>query len=51
MANNGGEHKMGSMDISMHRETYTGFIKLTTYSTVAIIVALVLMAFFLVRGH
>jgi len=48
MGSNSGGHQMGSMDIREHRETYSGFIKVTVWSTVAIIVTLALMAFFLV---
>lgn len=43
-----GEHHMGSMDISEHKATWKGFIKLTTWSTAAIAVLLILMAIFLV---
>jgi hypothetical protein len=35
------------MDIDPQRKTWSNFIKLTTYSAVAIIVVLVLMAIFL----
>ncbi len=49
MGNSSGEHQMGSMDISMHRQTYAGFMKATVYSSVAIAIVLALMAFFLVH--
>ena len=35
------------MDIVTQKKTWSNFIKLTTYTSVAIIVVLVLMAFFL----
>lgn len=41
-------HKMGSMDISMHKSTWAGFMKLTTWGSAAVIVLLILMAIFLV---
>ncbi|MCE5974674.1 aa3-type cytochrome c oxidase subunit IV [Sinirhodobacter sp. WL0062] len=38
------EHKPGTMDIRAQEKTFTGFIKFTTYSAVAIIVFLVFLA-------
>ena len=38
----------GHMDIRMQRSTYTGFMGLVKWSSIAIIVLLVLNAFFLV---
>ena len=35
------------MDIDPQRKTWSGFIKLTTYTSVAIVIILVLMAIFL----
>jgi hypothetical protein len=35
------------MDTNPHRKTWSNFIKLTTYTSVAILVVLVLMAIFL----
>ena len=35
------------MDIDPQRKTWSGFIKLTTYTAVAIVIILVLMAIFL----
>ncbi len=49
MGTSSGEHKMGSMDISQHKSTYAGFIKLTTWSSIAIVITLALMAKFLVH--
>lgn len=40
------EHKHGSMDITAQEKTFHGFIKVTTYAVVAIIVFLILMALF-----
>lgn len=53
MGNSHGEHQMGGMDISEHRQTYAGFMKATKYSSIAIAILLALMAFFLVHrgGH
>lgn len=45
------EHKMGTMDISQHKAAYGAFMKMTTWGTVAVLVLLALMAFFLVHGH
>lgn len=42
------EHKLGSMDIEEQQKTFDVFIKITTYSTVAIIVFLIFLA--LVNG-
>ncbi|MCR9124531.1 MAG: aa3-type cytochrome c oxidase subunit IV [Rhodobacteraceae bacterium] len=41
------EHKHGDMDIKDHVKTFDGFMKFTTYTVVAIIVLLVLMAVFI----
>lgn len=38
------DHKHGEMDIQVQEETYDGFIKAVTRSTIAIIVALVVLA-------
>lgn len=38
------DHKHGSMDISEQEKTYTGFIKVTIWTTIAIILILVFMA-------
>jgi len=43
------EHKLGTMDISQHKALWTGFTKLTTWSCVALAIALLLMAKFLVH--
>ncbi|MBP7063808.1 aa3-type cytochrome c oxidase subunit IV [Ferrovibrio sp.] len=48
MGTSSGEHKMGSMDISQHKSTYSGFIKLTTWSCILLAITLALMAKFLV---
>lgn len=42
------EHKMGSMDISQHKAAWEGFMKMTTWGTVAVVVLLILMAIFVV---
>lgn len=42
------EHKMGSMDISQHKQAWHGFVKATVWSTGATVVLLLLMAIFLV---
>lgn len=42
------EHKMGSMDISQHKAAWEGFMKITTWGTVSLIILLILMAIFLV---
>jgi len=42
------EHKMGSMDISQHKGAWEGFVKMTIWGTVSVIVLLVLMAIFVV---
>jgi len=41
------EYQMGTMDISQHRSTYAGFMALTKYGSIAVIILLVLMALFL----
>ena len=38
------EHKHGSMDTSVQEKTYEGFIKATTYVSVACIAILIFMA-------
>lgn len=38
------EHKHGEMDITVQEKTFAGFVKWVTYSTVIIIVALILLA-------
>lgn len=38
------EHKHGSMDTSAQEKAFDGFIKITTRSTIVIIVALILLA-------
>lgn len=40
------EHQMGTMDISQHRATYAGFMALTKYGSIAVVVLLVLLAIF-----
>ena len=40
-----GEFKPGEMDITAQEKTFDGFVSLTTKSVVAIIVALILLAF------
>ena len=45
------EHKIGSMDNSHHKASWAGFMKMTTWGSVTVIVVLILMAIFLVRGH
>ena len=41
------EHEKGSMDISHHEATYTGFMKLTTWFTgLTVVVVLLLMFIF-----
>jgi Bacterial aa3 type cytochrome c oxidase subunit IV. len=42
------DYQEGSMDISEHRRTWAGFVKLTQISVVAVVAVLVLMALFLV---
>ncbi len=37
----------GSVDYAAHERTYLGFLALIKYSTIAIVVILILMAFFL----
>ena len=41
------DHKHGEMDVSTHEKTYDGFMKATTWSVIAILVLLVLMAIFI----
>ncbi len=41
------EYTHGSMDISQHRGTYGGFCALVKWSTISIIILLILMAIFL----
>lgn len=38
------EHKHGSMDTKAHEKTFEGFVRFTTWTVVAIIVALILLA-------
>lgn len=38
------EHKHGSMDIEVQEKTFDGFIKITTWSVVVIIAALIFLA-------
>lgn len=40
------DYHIGSMDISAHRRTYEGFITLSKYSTVGILLIMVLLAIF-----
>lgn len=42
-----GEHQMGSMDISQHKATYSGFMKATVWGCIITAVTLALMALFL----
>ena len=39
------KHEIGSMDISSQEKAYAGFIKAVTWSSVAIIVFLIFLAF------
>lgn len=39
------DHKHGEMDVSEQEKTFSGFISLTVKVTIAIIVALILLAF------
>ena len=39
------DHKHGSMDIKVQEDTYNGFISFVTKAVVAIIVAVILLAF------
>ena len=41
------DHKHGDMDIKDHEETFYGFVRFVTWSVVAILVLLVLMAIFI----
>tara|TARA_E500000081_G_C6097306_1_gene335789 strand:+ start:682 stop:843 length:162 start_codon:yes stop_codon:yes gene_type:complete len=47
-AANMSEYQEGSMDISEHRRTWAGFVKLTQITIISVVVLLVLMALFLV---
>jgi hypothetical protein len=42
------EHKLGSMDIRQHKAGWEGFMKMTTWGSVSVIVVLILMAIFVV---
>ena len=42
------EHKMGSMDISQHKSSWAGFMKMTTWGSATVIIILILMAIFVV---
>lgn len=42
------EHKMGSMDISQHKSSWAGFMKMTTWGSATVIIVLILMAIFVV---
>ncbi|HLT77888.1 MAG TPA: aa3-type cytochrome c oxidase subunit IV [Ferrovibrio sp.] len=42
-----GEHQLGTMDISHHKATYAGFIKVTIWVTAITLAILALMAAFL----
>ncbi|SER67535.1 aa3 type cytochrome c oxidase subunit IV [Tranquillimonas rosea] len=46
MAEQQHKHEHGSMDIDTQEKTFEGFVKWVTWSTVAIIVALILLAIF-----
>ena len=41
------DHKHGEMDISDHEKTFEGFMNYTVYTTVFLIVLIVLMAIFI----
>ncbi|MDA0962987.1 MAG: aa3-type cytochrome c oxidase subunit IV [Proteobacteria bacterium] len=41
------EHKHGEMDITTQEKTFAGFMKFSTWTSVWIIVALILMAIFI----
>lgn len=41
------DHKPGEMDIAEQQKTFDGFMKFTTYTVVAVLVLLILMAIFL----
>ncbi len=38
------EHKQGSMDITTHEKTFSGFVTFVTRTVIVILVALVLLA-------
>lgn len=40
------EHKHGSMDISVQEKTFAGFIKVSTWTVVAVVLILLFMAVF-----
>ncbi|WP_341911486.1 aa3-type cytochrome c oxidase subunit IV [Ferrovibrio terrae] len=42
------EHKMGTMDISQHKAAWAGFMTMTKWSSIAIIILLILLAIFVV---
>lgn len=39
-----GDHKQGEMDITVQKKTFDGFIKVTVWSTVIVILALIFLA-------
>ncbi|MEX0282622.1 MAG: aa3-type cytochrome c oxidase subunit IV [Arenibacterium sp.] len=41
------DHKHGEMDIKDHEKTFDGFMQFVTYSTVILLVLIVLMAIFI----
>ncbi|MEL7167452.1 MAG: aa3-type cytochrome c oxidase subunit IV [Pseudomonadota bacterium] len=41
------DHKPGSMDIDTQEKTFDGFMAFTTYTVVAILVLIILMAIFI----
>ena len=47
--NHSGGHP--AMDYPEHERTYRGFLVFTKWGSIAIIILLILMAWFLVRGH
>ncbi|MFC3674137.1 aa3-type cytochrome c oxidase subunit IV [Ferrovibrio xuzhouensis] len=40
------EYQMGTMDISQHRASYAGFMAMTKYGSIAVIILLALLAIF-----
>jgi hypothetical protein len=42
------EHKMGTMDISQHKASWDGFMAMTKWGSIAVIILLVLLAIFVV---
>ena len=40
------EHKHGTMDISVQEKTFAGFIKVSTWTVVAVVLILLFMAVF-----